>query len=313
MVEIVLLLIIIVVLLIVITILFISKQNLKSNIKYMSEKLSSIVKEKTSEKLLVFTDEQDLIDLLIQINGLLEHNQIVLANYAKTEISMRKMLSNISHDLKTPLTVVLGYIETILQDQNISHKELNNLLFKVQNKANEVLELINKFFDLAKLESGDKKIVLTRVNMNEICKRNILYFYDILINKNFDVKLELPSESIYAQGNEEALNRILNNLLSNAIKYGKDGKVIGLSLRYNNHEVFVDIWDKGKGINEFERDKIFERLYTLDDSRNKYNQGSGLGLTITKRLVEQLGGDIFLTSKAYEKTSFSIKLKRLYY
>lgn len=283
------------------------------NLNYIEEKLNSIILNKTSEKLLVFTDDRGLIPILRGINELLESNQKILAEHSKTEISMKKMLSNISHDLKTPLTVVLGYIEALRIDRNMVNEERETQLLKVEDKTKEVIELINKFFHLAKLEAGDKDIQLSRINMNEICKKNILAFYDILSNKEFEVVINIPDNNIYTYANEEALNRIINNLISNAIKYGYEGHVLGLSLKDDENNVFFEVWDKGKGISEIHRDRVFERMYTLEDSRNKLYQGSGLGLTITKRLVEKLGGEITLESKPYERTSFIVKLKKISY
>jgi signal transduction histidine kinase len=284
-----------------------------TNLRYIYEKLNSIIANNTSEKLLVFTDDKDLIPILVSINELLERNQKNLAEYSSTEISIRKMLSNISHDLKTPLTVVLGYIETLRLDSSIRSEEREALLSKVELKALEVLELINKFFDLAKLESGDKDIPLSRVNITEICSKNLLGFYDLLTSKGFEVSIDIPEESIFTMGNTEALNRILNNIISNAIKYGADGKFLGLSLKSDDDFIYIEIWDKGKGIHELSKDKIFERMYTLEDSRNKLYQGSGLGLTITKRLIDNIGGEILLSSSPFEKTSFTVKLKRMNY
>ena len=288
-----------------------SKKNDQSNLTYLHKKLQRIIHEQTDEKLLLHTDREDMKQLLIQINRLLEHNQKIMASYNKTEISMRKMLSNISHDLKTPLTVVLGYIEIMLNDHNRSQEETAELLQKVHGKTVEVLELIRKFFDLAKLESGDKDIPLTRVNMNEICRKNILNFYEVLTSKGFEVAIEIPEVNLYALGNEEELDRILNNLISNAIQYGSEGKVLGLTLRTDEQSVYVDVWDKGKGIDESHIDKVFERMYTLEDSRNRLYQGSGLGLTITKRLVEAMDGEIHLSSKPYEKTIFTVVLTKI--
>ena len=250
---------------------------------------------------------------MVVINNLLDYSQKVLSDYKKKEISMDKMLLNISHDLKTPLTVVLGYIETIKLDKNMPCEEREILLFKVHNKTLEVIELINKFFDLAKLESGDKEIPIERVNMNEVCRKNILDFYENLTAKDYEVNIDIPKINIYALGNLEALQRIMNNLISNAIKYGSEGKYIGLKLSCDNNYSYVEICDKGKGIEEINVDKVFERMFTLEDSRNKFYQGSGLGLTITKRLVEKMGGNIFLQSKPYEKTSFTFRLKRITY
>ena len=288
-----------------------TQKDRSNNLKYIHEKLKCIIDKNSSEKLLVFTNDKQLIPLLIEINDLLNFSQKIIADYSKTEIEMRKMLSNISHDLKTPLTVILGYIETIKLDNNVSTEEREVYLSKVQAKTTEVLELINKFFDLAKLESGDKKVPLTKVNLNEICRKNILDFYDILMAKGVEVSIDIPDKNVYVLGNEEAFDRILNNLISNAIKYGSDGKIIGLKLRIEDEFACIDVWDRGKGIEEINKDKVFERMYTLDDSRNKYYEGSGLGLTITKRFVEKLGGEISIYSVPYEKTIFTFKIKRI--
>lgn len=309
------------IILVIIIILFISlilyqfkkKRELRAQLTYISEKLHDIIDNSSSEQLLVMTDDQELKAILRAVNDLISHNRQIIANYNKTEESMRKMLSNISHDLKTPLTVILGYAEMLAMGGKINDEERKELNEKVHHKTNEVLELVNEFFDLAKLEAGDQDIPLTRVNMNEICRKNILSFYDVLTAKGFEVEIDIPETNVYVLGNEEVLGRILNNLISNGITYGGEGKVIGLTLGCDNESVTVDIWDKGKGISENHLDQVFERMYTLEDSRNKLYQGSGLGLTITKRLVEKLGGNIYLSSKPYEKTIFSFTLKRIMY
>lgn len=305
------LLIVIIVLVIIVFYQYKSIKNRNNNLEYIQKKISDIISNKTSEKLLVGTDDNFLIDVLIEINNLLDYNQKMTANYMKTEKSIKKMLSNISHDLKTPITVIRGYIEILMVDETLSVKDKKILLAKVQDKTVELINLINKFFDLAKLESGDKDIILKKVNINEICRKNILSFYDILTNKGIDVIINIPDESLFILGNEEAFDRILSNLISNAIKYGNDGKVIGIDLKNDEQFVYIDVWDKGKGINEQHKNKVFERLYTLDDSRNKSYESSGLGLTITKKLVEKLNGEINILSKPYEKTSFNLKFEKI--
>lgn len=287
------------------------RKNSSKNLRYTYEKLESIVNDKTGETLLVMTDDLELQKLLVAINQLLDAKQKTNADHAKVEISMRKMLPNISHDLKTPLTVILGYTEMLNKDKTISKEEQQILLEKVHTKTLEVMELIHKFFDLAKLESGDKAIEMTKVNMNEVCREKILSFYDLVTTKGFQVHIDIPERNIYALGNVEVLGRVLNNLISNAITYGDDGKALGMTLRDDETSVYIDVWDKGKGIDESHIDKVFERMYTLEDSRNRLYQGSGLGLTITKRLVEVMDGKIHLSSKPYEKTIFTIVLTKM--
>ncbi|MFI8708050.1 HAMP domain-containing histidine kinase [Bacillus sp. NPDC077411] len=286
-------------------------KNRSANLRYTYEKLQMILEKQTSENLLVVTDDKELKSLLVAINYLLDEKKKTIAKHSKLEISMRKMLSNISHDLKTPLTVILGYVEILNVDETISEEDQKILLEKIHTKTLEVLDLIHKFFDLAKLESGDKDIVMTRVYMNEICQEHMLSFYDLLTTQGFDVHIDIPETPIYAHGNTEVIGRIMNNLISNAIAYGGDGKTLGITLRSDDQFVYVDIWDKGKGISESHIDKVFERMYTLEDSRNRLYQGSGLGLTITKRLVEALGGEIHLSSTPYEKTVFTVMLRRI--
>lgn len=289
--------------------------NLRRNrqLTQIHHKLTSIASDTSQEKLLLYTTDKQLKMLLSDINEVLEYNRRISADHKRTEQSIRRMLSNISHDLKTPLTVVLGYIERIHLDPDMSTEERADLLQKVQSKANELMVMVQQFFDLAKLESGDQPLPLTRVHLNEICRQSILQFYDVMTSQGIEAEIEIPQEPLYAHGNEGAIDRILDNLISNAIRYGSEGKTLGIRLRDDEHWLYIDVWDRGKGIHEIHQSRVFERMYTLEDSRNKLYQGSGLGLTITKRLVQNMGGDITLSSKAYHKTTFTVRLKRLNY
>nr|WP_051421866.1 sensor histidine kinase [Cohnella panacarvi] len=297
---------------ILLTIIYFQRRSQISRSRQLSlvaSNLSRIIGDESKERLLLFTDDEPLKALLAEMNRLLDRNQKLQAHFSKTESAMRKMISNISHDLRTPLTVILGYLETIQLDPAIDPAEKDRLLAKVQAKAGEVLTLMNKFFDLARLESEDAPIPISTVRLNEACSRNILQFYDALTARGFEVIIRIPEHPIYVHGNEDALDRILNNLISNAIRHGGDGKVIGLTLEREDEHARIDVWDEGKGIGEQHGDRVFERMYTLDDARNRAFQGSGLGLTITKRLVEHLGGTIHLYSNPNIKTIFTIRFK----
>jgi signal transduction histidine kinase len=287
-----------------------NRQSRNRELMYIHNKLNAILSERTAEKLLLFTADKELQTLLRDLNYILEHNRELTGSYTRTESSIKKMLANMSHDLKTPLTVVLGLTETISNDHTLSEEERKRLLHKVHDKAQEIIDLMNKFFDLARLESGDKELPLSKINLNEICINNILFFHESIVSHGLEAVIEIPKTPHYALANAEALDRILNNLITNAIQYGSAGKVIGITLRSNEDQLFIDIWDRGKGISEPQHKLIFERLFTLEDSRNHLYQGSGLGLTITKRLVELIGGKIQLYSSPNEKTVFTIELKK---
>lgn len=275
-------------------------------LREISQKIADILEQDSAEQIMVFTDNKALIALCGQLNRLLLDRQKIKTDFKRQEESSKKMLSNISHDIKTPLTVILGYLEIMrLNDrENVS-------LQKVEAKAQQVMELINQFFTLAKLEAGDTQIELTKVNINELCRENILGFYDILQQKDFAVEISIPEQDIYVLGNEDAIWRILSNLISNAVRYGSAGRYIGLTLREDETCAFVDVVDKGKGIERTFAASVFERLYTMEDSRNRNIHGNGLGLTIAKSLANQLGGDIILESEPNVKTIFTVQLKKV--
>ncbi len=287
---------------------FIFGRGIQAKIRRINKKLEEILETGSDEKVMVFTDNPVLMELGGQINRLLIDRQKIRADFKREEISSKKMLANISHDIKTPLTVILGYLEIM----RLNHAD-HEMLKKVETKANQVMNLINQFFTLAKLESGDTNINLGKVNINEICRENVLEFYDILLQKDFDVDLFIPETAIFVQGEKEALQRILYNLLSNVIRYGSDGKYLGVFLRQDKGNVYIDVVDKGKGIEQEFASNVFDRLYTMEDSRNREIQGNGLGLTIAKNLAKQLEGDIFLDSIPNVKTTFTVSLKKITY
>lgn len=301
------------------------RRDLPKKIKEISQKLSEILEKDSDEKLMVFTDHQVLIDLAEQINRLLSDRQKIKVDYRKQEISIRKMLSNVSHDIKTPLTVILGYLEImrlhgaagqvdqetagVITEETIGKAD-RKMLGKVEEKAEQVMELINQFFTLAKLEAGDRKLRLTEINLCEVCRESILSFYEIFLEQDFLVEVEIPEAPILVKGEKDAIQRILFNLISNVLRYGKDGKYIGVFLREEEKEVWIDVVDRGKGVEKQFAKSIFERLYTMEDSRNREVQGSGLGLTIASHLAQELGGDIFLDSEPGVRTVFTVHLKK---
>lgn len=288
---------------------FAFRTGIQKKIQKISEKLKEITDTNSSERVMIFTENKELMELAAQINRLLENHLKVKADYCRSEIASKKMLSNISHDIKTPMTVILGYLEIM----RINGTSTDEMLGKIEQKAENVMELINQFFTLAKLESGDMDIELSRIDVCEVCRESILDFYGILTNKNFQVDIDIPETSVYVHGNKEAIQRILFNLISNVIRYGADGKYLGISLRTDKNAVFIDVIDKGKGIDKNFAASVFDRLFTMEDSRNRNIQGNGLGLTISKNLALQLGGDIILDSTPNIKTVFSVKLKKMSY
>lgn len=287
---------------------FMFHRGMQAKLRQIYEKLAEISETDSDERVMIFTDNPALMDLGAQINRLLDERRKIKADFKRAEISSRKMLSNISHDIKTPLTVILGYLEIMRLDRGE-----DEMLEKTEAKAKQVLDLINQFFSLAKLEAGDTDIRPGKINISEVCRENVLEFYDILIQKEFEVELSIPEEAVFVQGDKDALQRVFRNLLSNVIRYGSDGKYLGVFLRQDKSNVYIDVTDRGKGIGPEAASHVFDRLYTMEDSRNREIQGNGLGLTIAKNLAVRLGGDITLKSVPDVQTTFTVQLKRQNY
>ena len=278
----------------------------QAKLKQINGKIEEILETDSDEKVMVFTGNPVLKELGAQINRLLNERQKIRADVRREEISSKKMLSNISHDMKTPLTVILGYLEIMRLD-----RKDDEMLQKAEEKAKQIMDMVNEFFTLAKIEAGDTDITLRRLNICEVCRENVLEFYEMLLKEDFEVEISIPEAAVYVQGDREALQRILYNLLSNVIRYGSDGKYLGVFLRQDENSVYIDVVDKGKGIAKEFAANVFDRLYTVEDSRNREIQGNGLGLTIAKNLAGRLGGELTLSSIPGKRTAFTLKLNKI--
>ncbi len=285
---------------------FAFRKGIKAQLLQISQGLARAVDSDSEEKVMVFTDSRAMQELCAQINRLLDRRQRMLADYRRSEISSKKMLSNISHDIRTPLTVILGYLEII----RLNGGEQRELIDKVEARAKAVSDLVEQFFTLAKLEAGDMEIALSKLELCELCREVVLDFYEILSGKDYEVEVEIPEKTVYVQGNRDAIHRILNNLISNSLRYGSEGRYLGIFLHEDEKQVYIDVTDRGRGIEKDFAEHIFDRLFTMEDSRNRDIQGNGLGLTIARSLARQMGGDVTLLSKPWQKTSFTVALKR---
>lgn len=282
------------------------KKKYQSDLKNLSRQLSEITKNRTSQKIMLFTDTQEIKILIGQLNDILEDRQKIRAEFIKSQDASKKMLSNISHDIKTPLTVILGYLELLTGE---SSSQTSNLL-KIQKKSQQLYQLVDEFFQLSKLESGDANLKISVQDICELCRQTLLDFYEILTKQSFEVDLIIPETPIFVSADPDAVKRILSNLVTNVLRYGADGNYLGFFIREEEASVFLEVIDHGKGIPAKALPYIFDRLYVMEDSRNPTSGGSGLGLAISKALALEMKGDLEVSSIPNQKTSFLLKLKR---
>ncbi|MCM1990932.1 sensor histidine kinase [Oceanirhabdus seepicola] len=278
------------------------------NIK-ISNKLKEVLEEGSMERFKFENASKDKKKLLNNINNLMDKHQQIFMENKKYIDQHRRMISNISHDIRTPLTSLIGYIE-LSKSEDITPSKRMDYLNIAYSRGIVLKNMIEEFFHISKLEADDVEVKMEKVNLSEILRNNIITFINEFEKKDIQPEIRLGDKEIYVKGDVVCLNRIITNLISNSIKYGYEGKIIGVDLSIDGKTVKLVIWDKGKGIHEDELPYIFERLYTGEKSRNRNLQGSGLGLAITKNLVEKMDGSISVESKPFERTSFKINFKQ---
>lgn len=278
----------------------------RSQLEELAGQLSRILDSDSGERVMVFTQDPALRQLAGQLNRALDSRQALRAEARRTEQAFHRMLSNLSHDIRTPMTVLLGYLELIQRTGTADEATLD----KVDRKARQVNDLIDQTFTLAKLEADDTPMTCTRLSLNELCRTCLLDFYQLLTQQGFQVELHIPETPIFARADQEALGRILSNLLSNAIRYGGEGAYLGLTLREEPGEVCIDVTDHGQGIPAPWAEQVFDRRFTVPDAQRPFSQGSGLGLAIARALARGMGGDLTLDSQPHVCTVFTLHLSK---
>lgn len=207
-------------------------------------------------------------------------------------LEKQRMLADISHDLKTPITVIQGYAKAVsdgLTDKETEKQYLNTICIKTENLA----EMINTFYDYSKLEHPEFKLVKEKQDLAEYLREYLAGKYDEINLIGFELEAEIPEEKAEYSFDGVQLRRVFDNILSNSLKHNTKGTVIYVTLQQTERSIRIEIGDNGVGIAEEIRENLFEPFMVGDDSRNN-KQGSGLGLAVARKIVELHGGAIFL-------------------
>lgn len=257
--------------------------------------------------ILVPSENMGIRELAAQLNRVLEKFYLQKADYQRARHAMEQVLTNISHDLRTPLTVLKGYSELLVKEGRKEPEAagMRDMAAKIDQKADELVETINEYFTMSKIESGDRKVELQRMNLTQLCNEVILDYYDILEEKQYEVEIGIGSAPVFVNADGEAVRRILKNLIENAVRYGGSGKYLGIRLKNLSGNVMVEIEDHGSGIAGRDQDRIFSRNYTTAHR----GSGSGLGLAIAKNLAMLMEADIRVDSDPGRGTVFALCFK----
>lgn len=263
-----------------------------------------------------FTLEVDRDDTIGELCADFEDMRKRLKNSAEEKLEYDKenkeLISNISHDLKTPITAIKGYVEGIMDGVADTPEKMDKYIRTIYNKTNDMDRLINELTFYSKIDTNRIPYTFHRINVAS-------YFSDCIE----EVSLELESKNIKLQyfnyvdsdvkviADAEQIKRVINNIISNSIKYmDKDNGVINIRIKDVGDFIQVEIEDNGKGIGVKELPYIFDRFYRTDASRNSKQGGSGIGLSIVKKIIEDHGGKIWANSKENTGTVMYFVLRK---
>jgi two-component system phosphate regulon sensor histidine kinase PhoR len=284
--------------------------------KYVSNKLKpiySLVRKKPGQ---VQTKEDVKLnsDVFGDLNGevanWVEDKNKEVQSIKDLEQYRKDYVGNISHELKTPLTSVQGYIHTLLEDvedENIRIKFLR----KAANNTERLIQIVNDLELITKIESGNNIIELSSFNILDLTNEILDDMSFMTVEKNISLNLIHGNLSSYqAYGDKEAIRKVLSNLVINSIKYGKEDGKSTIKFYDMVDNFLIEVIDNGLGIDEEHLPHLFDRFYRVDKSRNRNIGGSGLGLSIVKHIIESHNETVHVKSKKGEGSTFSFTLKK---
>lgn len=261
---------------------------IRRNIKKMTDEFIEIEACFGSNRNLHFCSPDPIFEkFLVVLNQHLYKTQQERISYQNKEQSIRTEISNISHDLRTPLTSIVGYLE-LIKRTDISEAERAEYLDVVMNRSKNLQSLIEQFYDLSRLGDKSYTIKLETFDLHRILCEYVLDYYADFESKGVEVKMDMEDQPLFAIGDLNAIGRILNNLIGNAIKYSHD--ILLISLKKRKDKVVISFRNHAYPLTEDDVKHLFDRFYMKDSARK--SRSSGLGLTIAKLLAEACGGTI---------------------
>ncbi len=293
--------------------------------KKISESIEVLddIKKGNGNRKILSKDDDNFSEIIYKINEIVYLYEEKLTEFRKKENANNQLLTSLSHDIRTPLTSIIGYtdaikkellkdglnykydLQSVIENNNIleNNNVIENYIDIVREKSYSLKEYLDNVFDWFKLNSNEFYLDLKDTEITEL-SRNIMKSWIVIFEeKDIDFDIEIEEKEIICNLDQNAYARVINNIIQNAVEHSKTKK-IQISIKESNRKIFITIKDFGVGIEPDDLEHIFDRLYKCDKARNKV--GSGLGLYITKELVEKMNGCINVKSKVGEGTEFEI-------
>lgn len=275
-------------------------------IKEISEGINQISRGNLDNRIDI-RNEDEFAFLADMLNQMAVDIKKIMENERRIEYSKNELITSIAHDLRTPLTSIIGYLD-LVSSKELTHETQMKYISVAYNKSKRLERLIEDLFTFTKFNFGEVKASLSEVDMVKLVNQLVDEFYPSFAEFHLEYEFikSCPTAVIKADG--DLLARAFANLISNAIKYGREGKNILINLMKNDTGVVISITNYGIIIPEADLHRIFQRFYRVETSRSCETGGSGLGLAIAQSIIEMHGGKIYAKSDE-DGTVFTVELK----
>jgi len=226
------------------------------------------------------------------------------------EATRRSFVANVSHELRSPLTSMKGFLEA-MQDGTIGPEEHEKYIGVVLSETQRMATMVNDLLDLARIESGKTALKLEIFDINELIRRTLITFEARIYEHRMEVDVKFAQDQYYVEADSAQISQVLRNIIDNAVKYSPDNSKLRIATYAMRREVYVSIQDSGQGIPEEDVPHVFDRFYKVEKAHTPTKQsGTGLGLSIVKRIIDQHGQTITLKSAKGKGSTFTFTLKR---
>ena len=246
-------------------------------------------------------------DVVHSINRLVESTVMAMEEERKIEQSKDELITNVSHDIRTPLTSIIGYLGLIEEGQYSSEEDLKRYIHIAYTKSLQMKVLVDDLFEYTKVRQTSTPLTVQTVKLDRLLEQIAAEFELESSRKEMAIEVEMKTKELQIEFDVDKMARVFNNLISNALKYGKDGNLIRIEADKVGSEAVVSVINNGKMIPKESLDELFNRFYRVEASRSQQTGGTGLGLAIAQSIVSLHGGYIYAESNDKE-TKFVMHL-----
>lgn len=272
---------------IIVSIMFVYLLTYKKELRDLKKQIEFISKNDTNMELTSQLQSMEIIELIYSVNKLLKVHKSYKQNVERNNSVFKETITNISHDLRTPLTSAIGYIQ-LLNKKDINNEKKQEYIEIITSRINEVKKLLDQLFEYSRIEANELKIVCEKINLNNILRDTICMFYNDFIQSDKEPEIDIPDKAFLVYVDNDALKRVFENIINNALIHG-NGSFSVKSFEKDN-KYYIEFTNYTNSITKEDISQIFERFYTTDKSRNR--KTTGLGLSIAKKLICRMGGEI---------------------